>query len=493
MSENKKYVLGIDVGTTCTKSILFDNTGKIISSSMMPYNTYNDIPLQMEQDAEDWYKTLKSTVCDCLKSCDNPENVVAMCVSTQGGTVVPVDSSFNPLRRAIVWSDDRCEKERDEFIAEFGEPYLYEVSGWFICMGMPVLEAMWIKKNEPEIFSKTRYFLTVPTYVSYKLTGKIKVDVSNAGIDQFFDVRNLEYPQKLLDYVGISRDMLPEVVNSGEIIGTLSQTAAKELGLTTNTILCTGAHDQYCVALGAGLLNPGDSMIGTGTSWVVTGIREKCPANHASHISFSRHSVPGLWGGLISLSSAGSSLKWFKNKCLPGGEELDYKTLDDECCKRILHNQGLIFYPYMTASNYPCATKDKGGTFIGLSFIHDIYDMALSVMEGIVFQTAWMLEAVCGNGLSSIKMTGGATNSKLWVQIVANVTGLPIQIPSVADMGCVGAAMLAGIAGDVFESYSDAAEKMAPEYKTVLPDDNKDYYQKKYKKFKEKHGGIYES
>ena len=114
-------------------------------------------------------------------------------------------------------------------------------------------------------------------------------------------------------------------------------------------------------------------------------------------------------------------------------------------------------------------------------------------MEGIVFHTAWMLEAVCGSGLSSIKMTGGATNSKLWVQIVANVTGLPIQIPSVADMGCVGAGMLAGIAGNVFESYDDAAEKMAPEYKTVMPDENKAYYQEKYKKFKEKYGGIYES
>lgn len=489
----EKYILGIDVGTTCTKSILFDENGKIISSSMMPYTTYNDKPLHMEQNADDWYLTLKKTVKDCLRECNQPKNVVAMCVSTQGGTLVPVDKDIKPLRRAIVWSDDRCEKERDEFIAEFGEPYLYEVSGWFICMGMPVLETLWIKKNEPEVFAKTRYLLTVPTYVSYKLAGKIKVDVSNAGIDQFFDVRNFEYPQKLLDYIGISRDMLPDVVNSGQIVGKLTKEAAKDLGLSTETILCTGAHDQYCVALGAGLLNPGDSMIGSGTSWVVTGIREKCPADHASHISFSRHSIPGLWGGLISLSSAGSSLRWFKDKCLPEGQRTNYKFIDSECEKRIGHNKGLLYYPYMTASNYPCATKDKGGSFLGLSFTHDIYDMTLSVMEGIAFHTAWMLEAVCGKGLSTIKMTGGATNSKLWTQIVANVTGIPVQIPSVADIGCVGAGMLAGLAGGVFTTYEDACEKMSPEYKIVNPDENKDYYQEKFLKFKEKYGGIYES
>ena len=182
----KKYLLGIDVGTTGTKTILFAEDGELIGSAYRPYDLASPAVGMNEQNPEDWWHAIVETVREAVPSPEIGQSVAAISLSLQGGTVVPVDASFTPLRPAIVWNDARCEKERAEFISEFGSArVIYEKTGWELDPGLPVLQIRWLRKNEPEIFAKAAMFLTVPDYVSAKMTGIPAVDPSDAGINQF--------------------------------------------------------------------------------------------------------------------------------------------------------------------------------------------------------------------------------------------------------------------------------------------------------------------
>ena len=460
---SKKYTLGIDVGTTGTKAILFSEDGAPLAHAYRPYPLYNEKLNHSEQDSTDWWDAICQTVGEVCRDVDSAQ-VVAISLSTQGGTIVPVDKDCNPMRRAIVWNDHRFTPEREKYLSEIGAPEtLYEKCGWKLGTGLPMLAIRYMRDNEPEIFSAAYKFLSVPDFVAMKMTGRAAVDPSNAGINELCDINKMAYDKTLLSFAGVSEERLAEIVPSGEVIGRLTERAAKELSLTTDTVLVAGAHDQYAVSLGAGSIKSGDVLIGSGTCWVVTAMGDSL--DFSSGFAQSVAAVPDIYGTLRSLSTGGVCLEWLR-KLLSGedGELIDYSTINERVDKVNAAFDGLFFYPFSGIHPF------KQGGFVGLDLSHDRFHMARAIMEGVVFEIVWMLESFKAKpSKDGIKLSGGASKSPVWCQMLADVSGLPVRIPELADLACVGAAIIAGVGAGMYKSAEDGYRAFAVKERVLMP------------------------
>ena len=463
-----RYLLGIDVGTTGTKTILFSDAGNILGHAYRGYSMSAPRVMWSEQDAEDWWKAVTETVREVCREIPDPENVAAVSLSLQGGTVVPVDENMSPLRPAIVWNDVRAGAQFEAFQKEVaGGKYAYERCGWNMNNSLPVLETRWIRDNEPDVFAKARMILTVPDYISMKMTGIAACDLADAGINEFCDIRKEKYDPAMLRFAGITEDMLPAIVHTGDLIGPLTPAAAQELGLSEKTVLIAGAHDQYAVAVGAGANSPGDTVIGSGTAWVVTGISDR-PAFETG-LAQSVAAVPGMWGSIFSLSTGGVCLDWLRNKAAlgEGGEKLSYDTINQEVAARRAAEEDLFFYPFQGIAGE--GRRFRKAAFTGLDLSHDRFHMARAVMEGVVFQTLWMMESFPDAG-GAIRLAGGASKSPVWSQMIADMSGRTVLIPEVADLACVGAAVIAGWGSGIYRDIAEGCRALAVSTRECRPD-----------------------
>ena len=490
-----RYLLGVDVGTTGTKTILFREDGKIVGQAYRGYPTATPKVGFSEQDPLDWWKA----VCETVKEvCTDPQirgEIAAIAMSTQGGTTVPLDEQGNAVRPAIVWNDKRCQEELQELRQELVDIDVYQLCGWKASAAMPMLQCCWLRKHEPENFRKIHMLLSVPDYLAWKMTGTASVDISNAGICRFADIRQKKYHRALLDYAGLTEEQMASIVGSGEPIGTLTKATAEELNLSTDVLLVSGAHDQYAVALGAGACRAGDIMIGTGTSWVVTSLSDA--PDFDSGLAQSVSAVPGLWGSLRSLSSGGVCLEWWRKNLVreESGELLPFEIINGEAAKRKAGEDGLFFYPF----SGQCG-KQKSfskASFVGMDLSHDRFHLARAIMEGVAFQSLWMMESFRSKpSRQGIKLAGGAARSRLWCQIMANISGLPVRIPETADLGCVGAAILAGVGCGIYGSVEEGYSKLAVADSVVEPESEQiPVYQEifaRYKKVAERLGNVYD-
>ncbi len=466
-----KYVLGIDVGTTGTKTILFSEKGERIAHAYRSYPLSNPTIGASEQNADDWWRAVCETVREAVSERAITDDIVAISLSTQGGTVVLTDGAGAPLCPAIVWNDSRFEVEREKYLREVGdEKSLYLKTGWKLGKGRPLLAVRYIKDNYPQLFEKVSRVLTVPSYISLKMTGRAATDFSNAGIDEFCDISNKKYDEELIDFAGIKREYLAEFVPSGEVIGNLTAQAAKELGLSEKTVLVSGAHDQYAVSLGAGATNPGDIIIGSGTCWVVTALGKEFDFD--SGFAQSVSAVDGLFGTLRSLSTGGVCLEWLRNNVARRSdtdEPIDYKTLDSLTADLRACEDGLFFFPFRGI--YGEKDGFTKAAFVGMDLSHNRYHLARAVMEGVVFQILWMMEGFKTKpSKEGIKLTGGASRSPVWCKFLADVSGLPVMIPDVADLGCVGAAVLAGVGSGIYSSAAEGYALFSVDERVLLPD-----------------------
>jgi len=458
-----QYLLGVDIGTTGTKTLLFREDGKLMGGAYCPYAANHPAVGRSEQNPLDWWNAVVQTVRQVCRDPEIATCVKAISLSTQGGTMVPVDRDFLPVRPAMVWDDIRCDRESQRFAETLGADTIYRKTGWELAPGQNLMQIRWMKDHEPELFEKTAMFLSVPDYISYKMTGIAAVDLSNAGINQLTDIVRRDYDQDLMDFAGITREQLPHLVPTGQAIGALTPNAARELGLPCETLLVAGAHDQYAVATGASMTQPGDLLIGSGTSWVVTSLSDTPGFDRGLAQSVS--GIPGLWGSLLALSSGGNCLEWLRTKVAP---ELSYDEINLRAAERAAAENGLFFYPF--SGQCEPGKRFERGTFLGLDLSHDRFHMARAVMEGIAFQIKWMMEAFPSKpSQQGIKLAGGATKSTLWCQILADVLNLPVQIPDIADLACVGAAIQAGVGCGLYPDMETGCRTMTVEEQIVYP------------------------
>lgn len=467
-----QYLLGVDVGTTGTKAILFREDGEMIGQSYCAYPTQNPQVGYSEQNPEDWWKSVCETVRQVSQDQEIRCNIAAISMSTQGGTMVGLDRDGNPVRPAMVWSDKRCQEELKQLKLERPDLDIYRICGWNASEAMPALQCRWLQTHEPENFERIHQFLSVPDYLAWRMTGKAAIDISNAGICRFADVETGTYHKELLQIAGLQEKQLPRILPSAAPVGKLTVAAAKEMQLTEDVLLVTGAHDQYAVALGAGACNDGDILIGSGTSWVVTSIADG--PDFDSGLAQSVSAVPGKWGSLWSLSSGGVCLEWWRKNLTvdADGSLLPFDVINEEVAKRKAAEDGLFFYPFTGR-----ATNDdrfQKASFVGLDLSHDRFHLARAIMEGVAFQIVWTMNTFRAKpSKEGIKLAGGASKSPLWSQIVADIANLPVRIPATADLACVGAAIMAGVGCGLYPDAQSGYEKLAVADRVILPDQEK--------------------
>lgn len=482
------YFIGTDVGTTGTKTIVTDENGEILGKGYQEYELITGFGGRVEQNAEDWWNAVLYSVKEAIKNIPDKHNIKALSLSTQGGSTLAVDSDFNPVSPAYTWMDERSEKESNEIADQYTQ-YIYRTSGWRCdpCFDPPKMR--WLAVHEPEIFQKAAYFVSTIEFVNFRLTGSNVIDPSNAAMRQLVNVNTSDWDPQLLEIAGLSPRRLPQCLPTGKYIGNLTVEAALLLELPASVEIYNGAHDQYCASIGSGAVTPGDMLLSTGTTWVILGITDQ-PLFTPSHIAPGVHPISGLYGNIASLCSAGSALKWFKQLT---GES--FEAMDAEASGRMRSAEKILFYPYYAGSGFPHHLSKVKACCIGMELMHDKYDLARALMEGISFETRASLEefARYGADIRKLKMVGGAAKSDLWVKLTADITGCEIQIPAEKDTCCIGAAIIAAVGSGMYASYEEAARKMLRYSITVQPEPaTAEFYHKKYEKYTKNFASIKE-
>lgn len=471
------YVIGLDIGTTCTKAVLVDEQGKVAATGSSGYPLLSN-GCRVEQRAQDWTKAAVIAIRQAISERDGSQ-VAGISLSTQGGSTVAVDENGQFLGNSVTWMDSRAQEEAAEISKELGDEYIYRTTGWKI---NPALDAAKLRnlKKDPDYKSAKKYWTTLEVLNHY-LTGEAVIDPTNAAMRQLYNIEKDEWDETMLTAAHTTEEELPQVKPTGEQIGVLCQRAAEETGLLAGIPVFNGAHDQYCASIGAGAIRDGDMLLSAGTTWVLMGIGTK-PLFTNSFIAPGRHPVRGLYGAIASLVCSGASLQWFKNEFLPE----DFALMNEKAAERREKTRDLFFYPYLTGACYPIWNLKAKGTFTGMNLEHDRFDFARAIMEGVAFGVKRGIADFEDNGceIHQITMMGGASKSPLWCQMIASITNIPINRLNQADICGVGAAMIAACGLGIYDSYEQAAEQMVHTEHIYEPvPEERVFYQEKFEAY----------
>ncbi len=482
-------MLSLDLGTTSVKGGLFSDDGKILASELAEYKLLTPLPNEAELPAEVYWETTQKVIRSVIQKADvNPKQIAGLCVSSQGETMVPVDAEGKPLRNAIVWIDNRAEKQAEKLKQEL-ESESYEVTGIpEIVATWPGCKILWIKENEPEVFSRAKKFLLLHDYILYKLTGKYVTNGSISCTTLYFDIRSQCWWQKALDAIGINPSLLPEIHPAGEVIGHIQPKAAAQLGLTTNVSVIGGGMDQSVGAIGAGTISSGTASETTGSALciqvVVNGI-----THNKTRMPIYVHSVPNKYLCVPVCPTAGMAYKWFKDVFAETEKNLGekegrsvYDILNDLAAAVPAGSDGLIMLPHLMGAFSPESNPDAKGSFTGFTIHHTKGHFVRAILESVAFMLKQNLDVLTENGsrFNEIRVTGGGAKSQLWNQIKADVCQLPVVQLENEETGLLGDAILTARALGSFASIEEGCEKMIRIKKIIYPGENVLIYEKAY-------------
>jgi len=474
--------MGIDVGTTRVKTLLFDLDGRVVGQAGQNVRLNRPREGWADQDPEELWQALLSTARTAL-SCVEPgeRHVLGISLSTQGGTTIPVGADMRPLRDAISWMDRRAAGMMAELGATVDPEETYRLTGWRFSGLSAWAHIAWLRKFEPEIYGAARYFLQVNDYTIYRLTGALCQDPSNAGITRLYDVVSDVWAETALDAIGITQEQLSPLAPSGTPVGRLSAEAAVELGLSSDTWVMNGAHDQYAAALGAGVIYPGQVLLSCGTAWVLlVTTAEPVFGSGSGAMGVSRHAVPACWGALRSMAGVGTTVEWYVDTILAplGGFSAAERSQAFEFMNLQIPEvppgaNGLFCLP--VDGGHALRTRVRGGALSGLRADHTKADMGRAVLEGIGYELLWLIDTIESDRMPirSLVMVGGASRSSCWPQIIADITGRPLTVPALEEAGARGAAKMAGIglncftAENAFEAARGSDRQFDPEAAAV--------------------------
>ena len=488
---DKQYIIGIDIGTTNIKGAMYSSEGEQISSYNISYKSYSIKEGYHEQNPEDWVKGLISILQKLTTSENNRENLAGIAISTQGGTVVPVDKDYRPLTKAITWLDKRAVNllKNDKKLLRKNIEF-YTKTGWRLDTNMSFMPLYWLKEKKPKIFAKIHKVLYVNDYVYKKITGNNFQDHSNASMSLFYNIKTGNWDKDILKLLNFNEDNFSRIKDSGDTVGYLNNDICKKLNIKKKVKVINGGHDQHCAGLGAGILNNKEILLSTGTAWVIFKILTEPLLDSRRFFAIGRSVLDSrLFSLIYSIPSAGASLKWFVYNLmdLNTGEKLS-DLINNNINKLLKIKNPILFYPYLTGAFGPDFDMDKKASFKNIEISHNNLDFIKAIMEGVGFQLKKIFTVFEEKGIKikKIKMVGGATKSILWPQIVSDITCTEILIPESnnEDIASRGAAILAGYGAGIFSSPKEGYSKLKPNFKILRPDKKMhDYYEDKMRKF----------
>jgi xylulokinase len=454
MSETKKYI-GLDIGTTSIKAAVFTSDGTRLALRSVDYTLDTDAATgYIEFEADKYVKLCKDVIADLEKECGKIE---ALSIDTQGETLIFTDEGGKPVYPAIVWLDNRATEEADEIKAKFGNKLVYEVTGQpEITAGWPASKVLWMRKNKPEIFNNIKKIFMLEDYILYALSGNFVTEPTIQSSTIYYDVVNGKWWKDMLDFIGISETMLPDVVKTASLVGEYN-------GIK----VVSGMLDQIAGTLGAGVTDETRISEMTGTIMAICVMTDKMPEyNPESIIPCHLHAVEGKYCLILWSSTAGMALKWFKNNF---AENFSFRELDELAEKIAPGCDGLAMLPYFTGSTMPKYNPDARAVFSGINLSHTRAHFARAIMEAIAFTLKQNLEYVGDDAIKEIRITGGGASSPLWAGIKSDVTGKVLKTLTESETACLGSALAAAVGVGEFDSLKSAVDQVVKTKKVYEP------------------------
>jgi xylulokinase len=461
--------LGIDVGTSGTKTVAIDETGKILASASAEYPCDYPKPGWSEQDPDLWWSATVATIRDVLaKAHLKPADVGGIGLSGQMHGSVFLDESGYVLRKALLWNDQRTKAECAEIEERAGgREALIRMVGNPALTGFTAPKLLWVRKHEPQIWEKVRQVLLPKDYIRYRLSGTYATEVSDASGTLMLDVANRRWSDALLSRLELDRALLPACYESPEVSSTISDIGSESTGLIKGTPIVGGGGDQPAGAVGNGIVRSGVVSATMGTSGVVFAHTPEPGFDPLGRLQRGCHAVPGAWHVMGVILSAGGSFRWVRDEL--GAVEVEaapargvdpYDLLCQEAALADPGCEGLFFLPYLTGERTPHFDPDARGGWIGLTVRHGRSDLIRSVLEGATFAMRDSLELIreMGVTLTQIRVSGGGARSSLWRQIQADIYGQEVVTINAHEGPAFGAALLAQVGTGGFTTVPEACD-----------------------------------
>lgn len=484
--------LGIDIGTSGTKTLAIDETGAILASASAEYPCSHPRPGWSEQDPELWWQATIQTVRDVLgQGKFRPADVVGVGLSGQMHGSVFLDGDGRVIRPALLWNDQRTAAECREIEERAGglESLVRMVANPALT-GFTAPKLLWVRRHEPAKWERVRQVLLPKDYIRYRLSGTYATEVSDASGTLMLDVANRRWSTELLSRLELDPGLLPACFESPEVSSTVSQLGAGATGLAVGTAIVGGGGDQPAGAVGNGIVRQGVVSATMGTSGVVFAHADQLGFDPKGRLQRGCHAVPGAWHVMGVVLSAGGSFQWFRNElgkaevALAKQQGVDpYFLLTAESALAGPGAEGLFFLPYLTGERTPHFDPDAKGGWIGLTVRHGRAHMIRAVLEGATFAMRDSLELIreMGVGIEQIRLSGGGARNPLWRQIQADIYGGDVHTLNSSEGPAFGVALLAQVGTGGFASVPEACDATIRTVESTSVDPKAQaYYDKAY-------------
>lgn len=494
MSDTQNYLLGIDLGTTNIKAIISDENGTIIASASKANRLIFPGKHMVEQDAGCWWENTAEILRTITSTAGSEivKKIRCICVSSQTVTMLPLDKDGNVLRNALIWMDSRSDKELNYIIQTLGFDRYVSIIGAQPDVTFLPNKILWYRKNEPELFKKTYRILQANSYINFKLTGQMTMDIDQAAKSQCLDVRTMKWSGEISDAIGVDLNtILPRLAAVDEIIGYVTDEAASQTGLISGIPVVAGASDAMASMYATGISRLGEAGESSGTSSLIFVGHDKQSATDIPVVAkpCPINGIPYVFDAPINTS--GAAIKWYLDTF--GKEEADYAKANGIDVYNYLNqlaaevkpgSNGVMFFPYLMGERAPLWNSYAKGMFIGLSLNTVKNDIIRSVFEGTAFALRHVISVIrdAGATASCLRITGGGSKSRVWSQIKASMLRMPVYILD-EKSGDVpfGDTLIAGQAVGVFSNFAESMNKIIKIKEIIQPvDEWADAYDKLY-------------
>lgn len=489
-----RYLLGIDIGTSGTKTALFDEDGNTIVTATYGYELFQPQAGWAEQNPENWWEAcVKSINYVIEKSEIQASDIKGIGLSGQMHGLVLIDKDDKVIRDSIIWCDQRTEKECDYITEVIGKDRLIQITGNPALTGFTLSKLLWVRNNEPDNYKKIYKILLPKDYIRFKLTNIFATEVSDASGMQMIDINTRNWSEELLKDLNIDKGILSDVYESVVISGHVTEEAGKLTKLAVGTPVVGGAGDQAAGAIGNGIVNEGIISTTIGTSGVVFAATDTPRFDKEGRVHTLCHAIPNKWHVMGVTQGAGLSLNWFKRTfCAKEVEESEklgidiYDLLTEKAAKSKPGSNGILYLPYLMGERTPHIDPNIKGAFLGVSLINNHDDFVRSILEGVSFSLKNCLDLIEGMDvkISEIRVSGGGAESSVWRQILADVFQYQLTTIKASEGGALGVAILAGVGVGIYDSVEEACKKIVKGNLKVQQNlDLKDVYLKAYEKY----------
>ena len=490
------YVIGVDCGTSGTKTVLFDESGKVIASKTIEYPMYQPKNGYAEQDPADWSNAMINTIKAVMtQSGVSKDDVKGIGISGQMHGLVMLDKDGNVLRKSIIWCDQRTAKEVEEMNEKLGEKKLIEITANPALTGWTAAKILWVKNNEPEIYEKCAHILLPKDYLRFILTGEFATEVSDASGMQLLNVPNRCWSDEVLSALEIDKSLLGKVYESCEVTGEVTAEMAELTGLKAGTIVVGGAGDNAAAAVGTGVVEDGKAFTTIGTSGVVFAHTSSISIDPKGRVHTCCAAVPNSWHVMGVTQGAGLSLKWFRDNFCNAEKETaslmgvdEYYLMDKEAETVPVGANRLLYLPYLMGERTPHLDPDARGVFFGLSAMHTKKDMLRAVLEGVSYSLRDCVEVFreMNINVSDMMACGGGGTSPLWRSMLADLYNCPVKTVASKEGPALGVALLATVGAGIYSSVPEACKAVIKTDKTQEPiSENVPEYEKYYQLYRE--------